>query len=83
MSVLRRFLAAVSCCGLVAAIVVYIASYMGSTMDDVFRWAIVLHLGIFLLLLSMYTAKYSAFRSGLFFWKEFGRRMPKWVFPTI
>ena len=83
MPVLRRFVAAISACGLVAGIVIYIASYMGSTLDDLFRWAIVLHIGIFVLVLSMCVTNYSAFRSRLFFWKEFGRGMPKWVVPTI
>ena len=81
--ILRRIFAAISACGLGAGIAIYVASYAGSTMDGLFRWAIVLHIGVFLLMLSLYLADYSAFRSGLFFWKGFRQGMPKWVVPAI
>jgi hypothetical protein len=81
--IFRKFLAVISGCGLAAAIAIYIASFNGSTLDDLFRWAIFLHIGVFMLLLAMYAADYSAFKSRVFFWKEFGRGMPKWVVPTI
>ena len=48
--VLRRSLAIVSFCGLLASIVIYIQSYRGATMDGIGRWAILLPLGIFVLL---------------------------------
>jgi hypothetical protein len=81
--IIRRILALISGCGLAAGIGIYIASYAGGTMDNLFRWAIVLHIGVFLLMLSMYVTDYSAFRSGLFFWEGFRQGMPKWVVRTI
>jgi hypothetical protein len=51
---IRRFLAVVSACGLAVAIIAYVGSFAGTTMDDMFRWAILLHIGVFVLLLPMY-----------------------------
>lgn len=82
-TVLRRILALISGCGLATAIAIYIASYAGRTMDGLFRWAIVLHIGVFLLMLSMYVADPSAFRNRRFFWKEYRQEMPRWVVPAI
>jgi hypothetical protein len=59
----------VSVSGLLASIVIYIASYRGATMDGIARWAIVLHLGIVVLLLPMYAVEYSTVRQRTFFWK--------------
>jgi len=81
--VVRRSLAIVSVCGLVASIVIYVASYRGATMDGIARWAIALHIGIFVLLLPMYAAEYSSVRQRTFFWKGFTQGMPKWIVPSI
>jgi hypothetical protein len=81
--VVRRSLAIVSASGLFASIVIYIASYHGATMDSIARWAIVLHIGIFVLLLPMYVVNYSTLRQRAFLWKGFARGMPRWVVPSI
>jgi hypothetical protein len=83
MPILRRILALISASGLAASLAIYVASYTVSTMDGLFRWAIILHVGVFFLLLSIYLPNYSALRRASLFWKEFGRGMPKWVVPTI
>jgi len=53
--------------GLATAILIYIGSFRGTTMDSIFRWAIFLHIGVFVLLLPMYAFEYSAIRSRTFF----------------
>lgn len=79
----RRGLAIVSICGLFASIVIYTASYRGATIDGIARWAILLHVGVFVLLLPMYAVEYSRVLERTFFWKGFARGMPKWVVPGI
>jgi hypothetical protein len=81
--VVRRVLAIVSVCGLIASIVIYVASYRGSTMDDIARVGIALHVGIFALLLPICAGEYSTMKQRTFFWKGFAQRMPKWVIPSI
>ena len=79
----HKGLAIVSACGLLAGLVVYIASYRGATIDAIARWAIALHVGVFTLLLPMYAVEYSQVRQRTFFWRGFGRNMPKWVISAI
>jgi hypothetical protein len=81
--IVRRSLAIVSICGLIASIVIYIASYREATMDGIARWAIVFHIGIFVLLLPMFAVEYSTVRQRTFFWKGFAQEMPRWVVPSI
>ena len=52
-------------------------------MDSIFRWAIFLHIGVFVLLLPMYAFEYSAIRSRTFFWKSFTEGLPKWTVRSI
>ncbi|MFY9909955.1 MAG: hypothetical protein WCF22_07060 [Candidatus Sulfotelmatobacter sp.] len=80
---IRRVLAVLAACGLVTSAFVYIGSYVGMTMDGLFRWAFVLHVGVFILLLPMFALEYSALNARTFFWKGFAEAMPKWVVPTI
>jgi hypothetical protein len=77
-SVFRRSLAFVSACALVAALIVYGVSFMGATMDAVFRWAMFLHVGVFALLLPMYAVEYSTIRKSRFVWDAIWRGIPKW-----
>jgi hypothetical protein len=65
---IRRFLAVVSACGLAAAIIAYVGSFAGTMMEDMFRWAILLHIGVFVLLLPMYAVEYSSIKNSKFFW---------------
>jgi hypothetical protein len=78
-----RSLAIISICGLLASIVIYVQSYRGATMDGIARWAILLHIGIFVLLVPMYAMEYPAVKQRSFFLKGFARGMPKWVVPGI
>lgn len=48
-------------------------------MDSMSRLAIVLHLGVFILLLPMFGAEYSGLLDRSFFWKGFAQGKPKWV----
>ena len=82
-SAARRFLAVISICGLALSVVAYIGSFIGTTMDGIFRWAIVLHVGIFVLLLPMYGVEYTALKNRSFFWKGFAQAMPRWVVPCV
>ena len=80
---IRRILAVMAACGLFASVLAYIGSYVGTTMDSLFRWAIVLHIGVFILLLPMYMLEYSAVKARSFFWQGFSQAMPSWVVPTL
>lgn len=80
---IRRFLAVVSACGLAAAIIAYVGSFAGTTMDDMFRWAILLHIGVFVLLLPMYAVEYSSIKNSKFFWDGLWQGLPRWVVRSI
>jgi hypothetical protein len=41
---IRRILAVMAACGLFATVLAYIGSYVGTTMDGLFRWAVALHI---------------------------------------
>jgi len=74
---LRRFLAFVSACGLVAALSAYVISFMGATMDTIFRWAMFLHIGVFALVLPMYAVEYSTIKRSRFLCDAIWRGVPK------
>jgi hypothetical protein len=78
----RRLLALVAGCGFVASFVIYIGSYVGTTMDNLARWPVVLHIGVFFLLVPMFAVEHSALRERTF-WKSFAQGLPKWVAPGI
>jgi len=52
-------------------------------MDGIARWAILLHVGIFVLFAPMCAIEYSSIRQRSFFYKGFARGMPKWAVPSI
>ena len=79
---IRRYLAIVSACGFATAVLIYVDSFRGTTMDSIFRWAIFLHIGVFLLLLPMYVIEYSATKRRTFFWKFTGG-LPEWTVRSI
>src|SRR5580698_1764834 len=56
--VIRRSLEFASVCGLLASILIYIASYLGATMESIAYAAIVLHGGIFVTLLATSVVQY-------------------------
>jgi hypothetical protein len=80
---IRRFLAVVSIFGLAASIVAYIASYFGSTMDSLWRWALLLHPGVFILVLPMFALEYSSIKNRVFFWTAFKQGRPTWTVQAI
>jgi hypothetical protein len=82
-SVIRRFVAVLSGCGLAASAVVYVGSYVGTTMDSISRLAIVLHLGVFMLMLPMFAVEYPGLVNRSFFWKGFKQGRPRWVVPGV
>lgn len=77
-SSLRRFLAFVSACGLLAALSAYVISFTGATMDAIFRWAMFLDIGVFALVLPMYAVEYSTIKRSRFLWDAIWRGVPKW-----
>ena len=79
---LRRFLAIVSACAFVAGAAIYVLSYAGATMEGIFPWAILLHIGIFLLFVPMFFLEYPASQRRTF-WKAFAQGRPRWVVPII
>jgi hypothetical protein len=60
-----------------------VASFMGATMDGIFRWAIWLHVGVFALLLPMYAVEHGAIKNRSFFWKGFVQGLPAWAVRAI
>jgi len=81
--VIRRILAVLAACGLVAAVFAYLGSYVGTTMDSRDRWEILLTIGIFILVLPMYAVDWELMKRRFSFWKAFSQGMPRWVIPTI
>ena len=79
----RRFLAVLSLAGLATSIFVYIGSFSGLTLDRMGSWMFILHIGIFVLLLPMYSIEYSGIRNRTFFWDGFRRSKPVWAYYTF
>jgi hypothetical protein len=52
-------------------------------MDSMSKLAIILHIGVFILLLPMFAVEYSGLAGRSFFWKGFAQGRPKWVVPVI
>jgi len=52
-------------------------------MDGLFQWALLLHMGIFILVLPMFALEYSSIRNRVFFWKGFRQGRPTWTVPAI
>jgi hypothetical protein len=52
-------------------------------MDGMFRWAMLLHAGVFALVLPMYAVEYSAIRNSKFFGDAIWRGLPKWAVRAI
>src|SRR5580698_3119937 len=80
---IRRSIAVLAACGLAASVSVYVGSFMGLTMDGIPLWAIVLHVGVFILFIPMCLQNYASLRGRSFFWSDFSKGSPKWVVPTI
>lgn len=80
---IRRSVAVLAACGVAASVAAYVGSYGGMTFDGLPVWAIVMHVGIFVLWIPMCLAEYASLRDRSFFWKAFSRGKPKWVVPTI
>jgi hypothetical protein len=80
---IRRGIAVLAAFGLAAGVSVYVGSYMGLTMEAVSRWAIVLHVGVFILFIPMCLQNYNSLSDRSFFWSNFSKGRPKWVVPTI
>ena len=82
-SLVRRIFAVLSAFGLAASVVAYVGSYIGMSMESMFPWSFVLHVGVFILLLPMYGIDYSVVKDRTFFWKGFAQGMPRSVVPGI
>ena len=83
MNFVRKLIALVSACGLAASTVVYVGSYVGLTMNSLAQRALILHVGVFLLLLPMFALEWRGLNNRTFFWNGFAEPMPRWVVPTV
>jgi len=79
----RRVFAMASVCGLAVSIWAYLASYAGTTMEDVSSLVIVLSVGAFAILVPIYVLEFHSVRRGEFFWRDFSIGRPKWAVPAI
>jgi len=68
---------------LAAAIVVYVTTFFRITMEQRFAWFEVLHVGVLALIGPMFFVESSALRARTFFWRDFGKTMPRWAVPGI
>jgi hypothetical protein len=80
---IRKSIAVLAACGLAASASTFIGSYLGMTMDSISRWAVVLHIGIFILFVPICLLNYSSVKDRNLFWIEFSKGIPKWVVPAI
>ncbi len=80
---IRRLLAVISASGLTASVLIYIGGFQGTTMDSIAREAVVLHVGVFLVLLPIYLIEYASGKGQMLFWKAFSRGMPRWAIRGI
>ena len=82
-SLLRRCLAIIAASALAASLIVYALSFVGTTMDEMFRWAMLLTVSVFALVLPMYAVEYSAIKNSKFFGDAIWRGLPKWAVRAI
>lgn len=82
-TIVRRFLAALSACGIAVSIVAYIESLSGATLDDMLQWVIVLGIGAIAIHIPMYVLERSSVKDRTFYWKGFARGMPSWAVPLV
>ena len=75
----RGFLALLSACGIAACIPVYIESFSGATIDNSWRWLLLLGIGVFAVGMPIHILEYPSSKNWNFYWKEFARGMPSWV----
>lgn len=80
---LRRSLAFIATLAIAASLIVYALSFVGTTMDEIFRWTMFLHIGIFALVLPMYAVEYSAIKNSKFLWDAIWQGLPKWAVRAI
>ena len=80
---IRKFLAIVAGCGFGASLIVYFGSFVGLTMDSLTTRVLVLHLGVFFLMIPMFALEWSALNDRTLFWKVFAAPMPKWIVKAI
>ena len=79
----RRLIAVIAAGAFVASLAVYLYSFKGLTFEAIEYWAFALHGGILLCLIPMFVIEQSNLSAQTFFWKEFNKGKPTWVYPTI
>jgi hypothetical protein len=77
----RRFLACLSACGIAASVLVYIESFSGATIDNNWRWEILLGIGVFAVSIPLHILEYPSSQKWNFYWKKYAQCMPSWVVP--
>jgi hypothetical protein len=70
-----------SALALITSVCIFLASFMGLSLDAMHIWPFVLHLGIFALLIPMCVIEYPSMARRTFFSKEFADGKPPWVVP--
>jgi hypothetical protein len=76
----RRLIAVIAAGAFVASVVVYLYSFKGLTLDAMGYWVFALHGGIFLFFVPMCVIEHSSLTKQTFFWKEFNKGKPGWVY---
>jgi hypothetical protein len=77
-TIMRRFLAGLSACGIAVSIVAYVESLSGTTIGDRSERMIVLGVGVIAIHIPMFVLERSSVKSATLFWKEFARGVPRW-----
>jgi hypothetical protein len=83
MRIVRKLFALVAAAGLIASVWLYFRSFSGTTLDSLGLNVLVLHTGIFVLVVPIFIAEYSASNRGSFSWDKFAQGKPNWVAPAI
>ena len=83
MRIVRRLFALVSATGVIATVWLYFRSFSGATLDSLGLTVLVLHVGIFVLIIPIFIAEYSASNGRPFSSDKFAQGKPSWVVPAI
>jgi hypothetical protein len=83
MRIVRKLFALVAAAGLIATVWLYFRSYSGTTLDSLGLNVLVLHTGIFVLVIPILIAEYSASNGRSFSLDKFAQGKPSWAASAI
>lgn len=76
---IHRILAGLSACAIALSVFAYVASFFGTTVDEMLPWAVIPVLGFMVLFVPIYFLEYPASRRWSWSFKGWARDMPNWV----